>query len=100
MTLTLPDPGRPNLEFERPADRSRLETTAAALLSRGFKARVADGAEHARQLVLEAIPEGAEVHSALSETMRELGIMAEIDTSGRYQSIRSQLNELDRQTHS
>jgi hypothetical protein len=100
MTLTLPDPGQPNLEFERPADRSRLETTAAALLTRGFKARVADGAEHARQLVLEAIPEGAEVHSALSETMRELGITAEIDTSGRYQSIRSQLNELDRQTQS
>jgi hypothetical protein len=100
LTLTLPDPGPPNLDFERPADRSRLETTAAALLSRGFNARVADGAEHARQLVLEAIPEGAEVHSALSETMRELGITAEIDMSGRYQSVRTQLNELDRQTQS
>jgi L-lactate utilization protein LutC len=98
MAITLPDPGPPNAEFERPADRSRLEGTAAVLVSRGFKAQVADSAEHARQLVLEAIPEGAEVHSALSETMRELGITSEIDTSGRYDSIRSRLSALDRQT--
>jgi hypothetical protein len=98
MTVSLPDPGQPNLEFERPADRSRLKQTAAALVSRGFKAQVADDAEHARRLVLEAIPEGAEVHSALSETMRELGITDEIDASGRYQSIRTQLRALDRET--
>ena len=97
-TMTLPDPGPPNLEFERPADRAHLERTAAALTDRGFKAHVADTAEHARQLVLEAIPEGAEVHSALSETMRELGITNEIDESGRYQSIRSHLSTLDRET--
>jgi hypothetical protein len=98
MTVTLPDPGPVNLEFERPADRARLERTAAALASRGFNAQVADSAEHARQLVLDAIPEGAEVHSALSETMQALGITAEIDESGRYDSVRSKLNALDRET--
>jgi hypothetical protein len=98
MAIALPDPGPPNAEFERPADRSHLERTAAALASRGFKVQIADSAEDARQRVLEAIPKGAEVHSALSETLRELGITNEIDTSGRYESIRSQLNELDRQT--
>jgi LUD domain len=97
-TFTLPDPGPPNLEFGRPADGARLERTAAALVGRGFKAQVADSAEHARQLVLGAIPEGSEVHIALSETMRELGITSEIDESGRYVSIRSRLNALDRQT--
>ncbi len=100
MTITLPDPGPPNLEFERPADRAHLERTAAALAGRGFKAQVADSAEHARRLVLEAIPEGAEVHLALSETMRELGVASEIDESGRYDSIRSRLNALDRETQS
>jgi L-lactate utilization protein LutC len=98
MAYTLTDPGPPNPEFERPADRAHLERTAAALTSRGFKASVADSAEHARRLVLEAIPEGAEVHSALSETIRELGIAQEIDESGRYQSVRSQLSALDRET--
>jgi len=48
--------------------------------------------------VLEAIPPGAEVHVALSETMRELGITAEIDQSGRYDSVRSRLTALDRAT--
>ncbi|HEY6426448.1 MAG TPA: lactate utilization protein [Acidimicrobiales bacterium] len=98
MSFTLPDPGPPNLEFERPATRAHLERTAEALQSRGFRAHVADSAEDARRLVLEAIPEGAEVHIALSETMRELGITDEINESGRYDSIRSRLSGLDRET--
>jgi hypothetical protein len=98
VTFTLPDPGEPNREFESPADRARLERTAAALASRGFAARIADSAKEARQLVLEAIPEGAEVHIALSETMRELGLTEEIDESGRYDAIRPRLNALDRVT--
>jgi hypothetical protein len=98
MSITLPNPGPLNLEFERPADRARLNRTAAALNSRGFKAQVADNAEQARQLVLDAIPDGSEVHIALSETMRELGLTSEIDDSGRYDSLRSRLNTLDRAT--
>jgi hypothetical protein len=82
--MNLPDPGPPNLEFERSADRAHLERTAAALAARGFKAQLVNGAEQARQLVLEAIPQGSEVHIALSETMRALGITSEIDESGRY----------------
>jgi L-lactate utilization protein LutC len=98
MASTLPDPGPPNLDFERPAGRAQLERTAAALTARGFKAQVADTAEHARELVLGAIPDGSEVHIALSETMRELGITEEIDESGRYDSIRARLSTLDRET--
>jgi L-lactate utilization protein LutC len=97
-TMNLPDPGPPNLEFEHPADRAHLERTAAALAARGFKAQLVDGAEQARQLVLEAIPQGSEVHIALSETMRALGITSEIDESGRYDSVRSRLSALDRET--
>jgi hypothetical protein len=96
--MTLPDPGPARPEFERPADRARLERTAAALAARGFLAQIADSAKEARRLALEAIPPGAEVHVALSETMRELGITAEIDSSGRYQSVRARLNALDRAT--
>jgi L-lactate utilization protein LutC len=98
MTVTLPDPGPPDLEFEHTADRGHLEQTAAALANRSFRAQVADSAAQARQLALGAIPEGSEVHVALSETMRELGITEEIDESGRYDSVRSSLNALDRET--
>jgi len=98
VPITLPDPGPPNIEFERPADRVHLERTAAAMTGRGFTVQIADSAKEARQLVLDAIPEGAEVHVALSETMRELGLTAEIDESGRYEAIRPRLNALDRIT--
>src|SRR3984893_18158295 len=98
MTITLPDPGPPNLEFERPADPAHLARTAAALNARGANKRGADTAEQARELVLAAIPEGSEAHIALSETMRELGITEEIDESGRYDSIRARLGALDRET--
>jgi L-lactate utilization protein LutC len=98
VSFTLPDPGPPNLEFERPADRAQLKRTADALASRGFLSEVSDSAEHARRLILEAIPNGAEVLIALSETMRELGVTAEIDESGNYDSIRSRLSALDRET--
>lgn len=98
MSVTWPDPGQPNLEFERPAERARLERTAAALASRGFQVQIADSAKEARRLVLEAIPEGAEVHTALSETIRAIGVAADIDESGRYDSIRSRISTLDRRT--
>src|SRR6476469_9216314 len=98
MTMTLPDPGPPNPQFERPADRTRLDRTVAALTERGFAARVADSGEHARELLFDIIPDGAEVHAALSETLRELGITDEIEKSGRYRSIRAQLSTLDRET--
>jgi hypothetical protein len=98
MSLALPDPGTPNLEFERPADGARLADTARALVARGFKVQTAESGAHAKELVLAAIPEGAEVHTALSETLAELGITAEIEESGRYDSVRAKLKQLDRET--
>ena len=98
MSMTLPDPGPPNIEFERPADRGALERTKAGLMGRGFLATIADDGDHARRLALELIPDGAEVHVALSETLREIGITNEIDESGRYESVRSKLSAFDRVT--
>jgi acyl-CoA hydrolase len=98
MSIVLPDPGPPNATFEQVADRSRLERTAVALEARGFATEIADSAEDAQARVLGAIPEGSEVHSALSETLRELGITQEIDKSGRYDSVRVRLAVMDRQT--
>jgi acetolactate synthase regulatory subunit len=97
-TLRLPDYGPPNLDFARPAEPGRLERVARSLEARGVRAVIADSAEHAKQVVLDLVPEGAEVHIALSETMAKLGLSAEIDESGRYDSIRSKLKKLDRQT--
>ena len=94
MTFSLPDPGPPESRVRATSRSACLEETAAALSRRGFLAQAADNASHARRLVFGMIPEGAEVHIALSETMNELGITAEIDESGRYRSIRTQLGKL------
>jgi hypothetical protein len=69
-----------------------------ALVANGFQASIADSAAHAKELVLTALPAGAEVHTALSETLSELGITAEIEESGRYDSVRQKLKLLDRGT--
>jgi hypothetical protein len=96
--LLLPEYGPPNLEFGRPAEAGRLERVARALEARGIHAVIAGSAEDAKKVVLDLVPEGAEVHIALSETMAELGVSAEIDESGRYDSVRSKLKKLDRET--
>lgn len=96
--MKLPEPGTPNPEFERPADRSRLEAVARALEERGFVPEIVEDGAEARARVLELIPEGAEVHAALSETLAVLGITSEIDESGRYDSVRGRLRAMDRNT--
>ena len=98
MSFVLPDPGAPNAEFERPADPARLERVSLALQARGFKAQVAASGAEARQIVLDGIPLGAEVHTALSQTVIGVGIASEIDESGRYDSLRVKLAQLDRET--
>jgi hypothetical protein len=98
VNMVLPDPGAPNLDFERPVDRDRMERTVVALEGRGFRAVVAEDGDDARRLVFDELPAGAEVHTALSETLRELGITAEIDESGRYDSVRAKLATYDRET--
>jgi len=97
-TLPLIDPGPPNPEFGQPAVRATLERTAEALSANGFQAQVVDTAAEARELLLGLIPEGAEVHGGLSETLKQLGVSQEIEESGRYDSIRARLNQLDRET--
>jgi L-lactate utilization protein LutC len=98
MSITVPDPGPANVEFEHPADAERLAHVAEAMSARGFLPQIAESGDHARELVCELIPEGAEVHSALSETLSQLGISQIIEESGRYDSVRARLNQLDRET--
>jgi hypothetical protein len=94
----LPDPGPADLRYELASDAARLARTTAALVARGFDAMVAVDIDDARRLVMELVPEGAEVHSALSETLREIGVTQIIDDSGRYDSIRKRLLAMDRAT--
>lgn len=61
-------------------------------------ARVVDSGDDARRLVLELIPEGAEVHSGKSKTLQDIGLFHELFESGRYESLRARSLKIDRQT--
>jgi L-lactate utilization protein LutB len=84
VTFTLPEPGTANSDFAQPATAERLEHTAEALRQRGFQVTIAESGEQARQLVLDALPEGAEVHTGLSETLQQIGLTDVLENSGRY----------------
>jgi hypothetical protein len=88
----------PNREFSLPAPRERLERARDALLKVNIATEIVPDRDAARDRVLELVPDGSEVHIALSETMRELGITEAVERSGRYRAVRPQLMKLDRAT--
>ena len=87
-----------NAEFARPVDEAAIERTAEALRGHGFDVRVVDDGDAARDLVLTLVPEGAEVGEGVSITMRQLGLTAVIDESGRYDALRPRTRAMDRAT--
>ncbi|WNI14228.1 LUD domain-containing protein [Actinacidiphila sp. ITFR-21] len=87
---TVPDSLPIDEAFARPASSESLTAAADALRANGFTVHIADTAAHARALVAGLVPEDRTVLTATSETLRESGIAADIDTSGRYRSLRAE----------
>jgi len=84
--------------FTDPAPAERLERAAAALTAHGFTVEILDDAAAARTRVNDMIPEGASVFTGASETLRLSGIDADINTSGRYDAVRTRGRAMDRAT--
>jgi len=84
--------------FTDPAPAERLERAAAALTAHGFTVEILDDAAAARTRVNDLIPEGASVFTGASETLRVSGIDADINTSGRYDAVRTRGRAMDRAT--
>ncbi|MDR2987857.1 MAG: lactate utilization protein [Nocardiopsaceae bacterium] len=91
--MTTPTPAQ---LFTDPAPAERLEQAAAALKEHGFTVEILDDAAAARARIKGLIPEGASVFTAASETLRLSGIDADINTSGRYDSIKARSHAMDR----
>ena len=80
------------------ADDARVKRTVAALEANGISAlRAADTAE-AKRIVLDLVPEGSQVHTGASQSLELAGILAEIETSGRYEPLRPRIWSMDRAT--
>ena len=76
-------------------DERTLAATVVALEEHGFSVEVVDDLRGARDAVLARIPEEATVMTNTSVTLQETGITEAIDDSGRYDSVRNKLQELD-----
>jgi hypothetical protein len=77
-----------------------IEKTKNALTSNGFNVEIVATGEDAKNRTLELIPQGSEVMSASSVTVDSIGLAKELNESGKYNSVKNQLNKLDRKTDS
>jgi hypothetical protein len=89
---------RATSEFAMSADPSTIEATAAALRDKGYDVHVAETAADAKRIVLDLLPEGAEVGQGASQTLEDLGITHEIEESGRFDAVRKHTRSMDRST--
>jgi L-lactate utilization protein LutC len=82
------------------ASDAQIERTMQALEGNNIHTIVAGNGAEARTALFKLIPAHAEVFSSSSTTLNTLGIPVEIDTSGRYDSVRAKLALMDRKTQS
>jgi L-lactate utilization protein LutC len=96
MTRTQPDLAEER--WRTPARDEVVTRVAAALEDNGLGVVRAANAVEAKQLVLDMVPDGAQVHSASSKSLELSGIASEIERSGRYEALRPRLWSMDRET--
>ncbi|MGW0662423.1 LUD domain-containing protein [Streptodolium elevatio] len=88
----------PSTSYTDPAPAHRLEQAAAALTGNGFTTEILDDVAAARTRIAELIPEGTEVFTSASETVRLSGIDADLNSGGRYQAVKPRVLAMDRAT--
>ena len=75
-----------------------IQRAASRLRESGIEVFVVDTGDEGRDLVLERIPEGSEVHTGKSATLEEIGVFTALHEPGRYDAIRPKLYSMDRAT--
>lgn len=79
------------------SDKS-INKTMESLKANGINAFVVENANEAKLKVLEIIPEGAEVMNMTSVTVDSIGLLEEINESGKFVSVKNKLSKMDRET--
>jgi hypothetical protein len=87
-----------DIDHALPASEATIEKVAAALTANNIEAVILQDRAEARAQVLGRIPEAAEVHTVSSKTLEDLGLVAELNESGRYDAIRPRYMKMDRAT--
>ena len=84
--------------FGTVADDASVKRATAALEANGITVLRAANPAEARRIVLDLIPEGAQVNHGASLSLEEAGIIGAIEKSGRYEFLRPRLRSMDRKT--
>ncbi|HSL44737.1 MAG TPA: LUD domain-containing protein [Anaerolineales bacterium] len=87
-----------NWDFARLASDEQIERAARALEENGINTLIAQHGEEAEKMVLDLLPEGAEVFTASSQTLEQLGIPASLEQSEQYDLVRDKLKKMDKKT--
>jgi hypothetical protein len=85
-------------KFDQLANETLLKETVKNLKVNGIESFVFENIEDAKLKIWELIPEGSEVMTMSSETLRLSGISDEINNSGKFDSVKNKLNKLSRET--
>jgi acyl-CoA hydrolase len=85
-------------EFAKLAINERIERTSKALEANGIQTLIAEDRAEAKRLFFELIPDGSEVFLGASVTLEQLGIVAEVDQSGRFDALRPKMYAMNRET--
>ncbi len=88
----------PNHEFSQLASDEQVTHAAEGLEARGLHAIVVETGEEARALVSGMIPAGAAVYEPPSQTLRQIGLLAELQARTDLQRTRERIQALDRHT--
>ena len=88
----------PSDTFGERASDETIARTADALRAKGYAVHVVEDGEEAKNLILDLLPEGAEVGQGASTTLELIGVTHEIDESGRFDAVRKHTRSMDRST--
>ncbi|MCI4348332.1 MAG: lactate utilization protein [Thermoplasmata archaeon] len=88
----------PNRAYAKPATDEQVHRAAAHLTEHGIQAKVVVDRAEALRTVLSLIPEHSEVFTSTSETLAQIGLVRELEESGKYDSVRKRMMSLDRAT--
>ena len=84
--------------FISPASEEIIQHVAQRMRERNIEVVVVDNGDQAREVGLERLPEGAEVHTGRSKTLQETGIFDAIQDTSRYDALRPRYLKMDRKT--
>jgi hypothetical protein len=86
------------ISYVAPASEETFQRVAEKIRERNIDVIAVDNGDEARKLVLEMVPEGAEVFSGKSKTLQDIGVFEVIHQSGKYDALRNRYLKMDRAT--